>query len=65
MAAPRRIEGNFSQGWPFAIFITALAVAAWLTAGYIHKRTFHDPNDALGPSATATAGTSGPSVGSK
>ena len=41
----RRIEGSFSQGWPFAIFITALAVGSFVTAGLIHKRTFRSPND--------------------
>ena len=56
MADRRRIEGNFDQGWPFALFITALAIGAFLTAGYIHKRTFHNPNEALGgPSSATTA----------
>jgi hypothetical protein len=41
----KRIEGSFSQGWPFALFITALAVGAFVTAGLIHKRTFRSPND--------------------
>lgn len=41
----RRIEGSFSQGWPVALFITALAVGAFATAGLIHKRTFRSPND--------------------
>lgn len=41
----RRIEGSFSQGWPFALFITALAVGAFVTAGLIHKRTFRPPTD--------------------
>lgn len=41
----RRIEGSFSRGWPFAIFITALAVGSFVTAGLIHKRTFRSPND--------------------
>jgi hypothetical protein len=41
----RRIEGSFSQGWPIAIFITALAVGSFVTAGLIHKRTFRSPND--------------------
>ena len=40
-----RIEGSFSQGWPMALFITALAVGSFLTAGLIHKRTFRSPND--------------------
>jgi len=43
--APSRIEGNFSQGWPFALFITALAVGLFVTAGLIHKATFRSPND--------------------
>jgi hypothetical protein len=41
----RRIEGSFSRGWPIAIFITALAVGSFVTAGLIHKRTFRSPND--------------------
>ena len=41
----RRIEGSFSQGWPMALFITALAVGAFATAGMIHKRTFRAPTD--------------------
>jgi hypothetical protein len=41
----RRIEGSFSQGWPVALFITALAVGSFVTAGLIHKRTFRSPND--------------------
>ena len=42
---PRRIEGNFSQGWPTAIFITLLAVGAFVTAGVIHNRTYRHPRD--------------------
>lgn len=41
----RRIAANFSQGWPMAIFITALAVGSFVTAGIIHKKTFRSPND--------------------
>ena len=41
----RRIEGSFSQGWPIAIFVTALVVGAFVTAGVIHNRTFRSPND--------------------
>ena len=41
----KRIEGSFSQGWPMALFITALAVGSFVTAGLIHKRTFRSPND--------------------
>jgi hypothetical protein len=40
-----RIEGSFSQGWPIALFITALAVGSFVTAGLIHKKTFRSPND--------------------
>lgn len=43
--ADKRIEGNFSQGWPYALFITALAVGAFVTAGLIHRATFRSPND--------------------
>ena len=41
----RRIEGNFSQGWGVALFVTALVAGAFLTAGMIHKRTFRSPRD--------------------
>jgi hypothetical protein len=41
----KRIEGSFSQGWPVALFITALAVGSFVMAGVIHKRTFRSPND--------------------
>jgi hypothetical protein len=44
----RRIEGNFSQGWPVALFITALVAGAFFTAGMIHKQTFHSPRDVTG-----------------
>ena len=44
----RRIEGSFSQGWPIALLITALAVGSFVTAGVIHKRTFRSPNDVSG-----------------
>lgn len=46
---PNRIEGNFSQGWPFALFITALAVGSYVAAGLIHKATFRSPNDVTAP----------------
>ena len=45
----KRIEGSFSQGWPFAAFITALAFGSFALAGYIHKKTFRSPNDVLAP----------------
>jgi hypothetical protein len=45
----KRIEGSFSQGWPFAAFITALAFGSFAMAGYIHKRTFRSPNDVSAP----------------
>jgi hypothetical protein len=42
---PRRIEGNFSRGWGVALFITALVVGAFTTAGLIHKKTYRSPRD--------------------
>jgi hypothetical protein len=47
----RRVEWNFSQGWVFAGFITALAVAAYITAGVIKSRTYHPPTDPLAPTS--------------
>lgn len=32
-----------------AAFITALAVGAYLTAGWIHHKTFRSPNDVTAP----------------
>ena len=45
----RRIEGNFSQGWGVALFITLLVAALFTTAGLIHKNTFHHPRDVTAP----------------
>jgi hypothetical protein len=57
MAERRRIEGNFDQGWPFAIFITALAIGLFALAGVIKKNTFQDPTDPIvhGSSPAANA----------
>ncbi len=44
----RRIEGNFSQGWGVALFITALVLGAFVTAGTIHRKTFRSPRDVTG-----------------
>jgi hypothetical protein len=46
---------NFSQGWGFAGFITALAIGAWVLAGVIKKNTYHSPNDPTGPVPEAAA----------
>ena len=57
----RRIEGNFSQGWGMALFITLLAVGAFATAGFIHKQTYHHPRDVSAPYRKAgTAEAHGP-----
>ena len=45
----KRIEGNFSQGWGFAAFITLLAFGSFALAGYIHMKTFKSPNDVTAP----------------
>ena len=45
----RRIEGNFSQGWGMALFITALVAGAFATANFIHRRTFHHPREVTAP----------------
>ena len=55
----RRIEGNFSQGWPVAIFITLLAVGAFVTAGLIHRATFRSPNDVTAEYRPQSPGTEG------
>jgi hypothetical protein len=41
----RRIEGSFSQGWPMALFITALVAGAFGTAFFIHSKTYRHPRD--------------------
>lgn len=51
----RRIEGNFSQGWGIAGLILLLAVASFVGAGLIKKRTFHDPIDPIGTPPAAAA----------
>ena len=54
MATPTETP-NFSQGWPIAGFITALAIGSYLLAGYIKSTTFRSPNDPTGPAAPAAA----------
>lgn len=51
--ADRRIEGNFSQGWPFAAFIVLLVIGLYVGAGVFKKMTFQSPNDVLAPSSSA------------
>ena len=36
-----------TQGWPAAIATTALAVALWCGAWYIHKTTYRHPQDPM------------------
>ena len=52
----RRIVGNFSQGWPFALFITLLAVGAFVGAWMINRATFHSPTDVSAPYVREGAG---------
>ena len=51
--ATRSDSPNFSQGWGIAGLIAAMAVGAFLLAGYIKSTTFHSPNDPLAPAAGA------------
>ena len=51
----RRIEGNFSQGWGIAGLITLLAVAAFIGAGVINRKTHRAPTDPLAPAPKAAA----------
>ena len=55
----RRVEGSFSQGWPIALFITALAVAAFVGAGMFHRSTFRSPNDVTAAYKRQTPGAEG------
>lgn len=50
---------NFSQGWGVAGFIAALAVGAFLLAGYIKSTTYHSPNDVSAPSGSEHAAAAG------
>jgi hypothetical protein len=49
--ASRRIEGNFSQGWGIAAFITLLAVAGFVFAFTVNRSSHHSPNDVTAPVA--------------
>lgn len=40
---------NNNEGWPFALFICAFAVACWITAWTIKTNTYHDPTDPMAP----------------
>lgn len=49
----RRIEGNFSQGWGVAAFITLLALGLYFAAFAINRRTNYAPADVMSPAATS------------
>ena len=51
--AGRRIEGNFNQGWGVATFITLLALAGFVMAFTINRRTHYSPNDVTAPTGGA------------
>ena len=59
---PNRHVPYKKGGWGAAILTTAAAVGAFLTAFYIHTRTYRDPRDVMmrqvgeRPAAHATAG---------
>jgi len=55
----RRVAGSFSQGWPMALFITALAVGAFVGAGLLHKSTFRSPTDVTADYRKQDAGAEG------
>ena len=61
----RRVEGSFSKGWPFALFITALAVGSFVGAGMLHRATFRSPNDVTAPYKKQAAGAEGADTSSK
>ena len=54
---PRRIEGNFNQGWGTAAFVTLLVVLCFAVAFTINRRTHRSPTDVLAPTATTPAKT--------
>lgn len=43
---------NFSQGWGIAGLITAMAVGAFLLAGYIKSSTYRHPTDQTAPGSS-------------
>jgi hypothetical protein len=43
------------EGWPAAIATLAFALGLWIMAWTIHKNTYQDPNDQLGPAKQAEA----------
>ncbi len=44
---------DFSQGWGIAGLITAMAVGAFLLAGYIKSSTYRNPRDQTAPGSSA------------
>jgi hypothetical protein len=60
--AMRTDAPNFSQGWGVAGLITAMAVGAFLLAGYIKRTTFRSPNDPTAVTAPATEEHAAPSA---
>ena len=46
---------NFSQGWGVAGLITAMAVGAFLLAGYIKSSTYRHPREQMAPGSSAAA----------
>ena len=59
----RRIEGNFSQGWGVATFITLLAAAGFVTAFMVNRRTHYSPNDITAPVSGAESHAPAPAAG--
>ena len=55
--ADRRIEGNFSQGWGVALFVSLLAVGCFVGAFMINRATHHAPTDPLAPSSARAEAT--------
>lgn len=44
---------DFSQGWGIAGLITAMAVGAFLLAGYIKSSTYRSPRDQTAPGSSS------------
>lgn len=53
---------NFSQGWGIAGLITAMAVGAFLLAGYIKSSTYRHPTDQTAPGSSAAHAEAAPSA---
>ncbi len=53
---------DFSQGWGIAGLITAMAVGAFLLAGYIKSSTYRNPTDQTAPGSSTAEHAAAPAA---